>query len=125
MPKLLAIVPEDGWAFVHEAAGIVAVCPPFLARQRCVVPEAIVADAVTHHGFQAVPEAPEESWSGIIARIREAMAAVPGRTGDPESFLERALAVSSPEILAKLPNLEMVKKNYELVCRINDLIAKF
>lgn len=76
MPRLLATIPEDGWALVREGEAIFFVRPPFRSSERIPVPEATLANAVSQHGYEVQPNAPEESWAHTIERIREIMACV-------------------------------------------------
>ena len=83
MPRLLAIIPEDGWAMVREGETFFFVRPPFRSSERVPVPEATLADAISLHGYEAQPDAPEESWTRTVERIREIMARVRERGSFP------------------------------------------
>jgi hypothetical protein len=83
MPRLLAIIPEDGWAMVREGETIFFVRPPFRSSERVPVPEATLADAITLHSYEAQPDAPEEPWARTVERIRELMARVRERGSLP------------------------------------------
>ena len=74
MPKLLAIIPEDGWALVREGDAIFFIRPPFRSSERVPVPEAVLGDAISLHGYEAQPDAPDEPWTQTVERIREIMA---------------------------------------------------
>jgi len=73
MPRLLAIIPEDGWAMVREGQTTFFLRPPFRNAERVPVSEATLADAVAVHGYEASPDAPEESWAEAVERIRGIM----------------------------------------------------
>ena len=62
MPRLLAIIPEDGWALVSDGDTIFFVHPPFHSSDRLPVPEATLVEAIALHGYEAEPNVPEESW---------------------------------------------------------------
>lgn len=53
MPRLLAIIPEDGWALVREGERIVFIRPPFRSSERLSVGEMTRAGAVALHGYEA------------------------------------------------------------------------
>jgi hypothetical protein len=92
MPQLIALLPEDGWAFVKEGDRFVLVHPPFRTVDRRVAPEPIVSDAILHHSFmKASPDVPDEPWADVIARIRgEMQCAASAGAG---SFVDRALGI--------------------------------
>lgn len=94
MPQLVALLPEDGWAFVREGSRFVLVHPPFRTSNRRVAPESFVVDAVLHHGFaEASPDCPDEPWPDVIARIRDEMRRAVGDVASAGAFLGRALRV--------------------------------
>lgn len=94
MPRLVALLPEDGWAFVRDGESLVVVHPPFRTVDRRVAPEPVVADAVLHHGFLDVAAAsPDETWPEVIRRIRDAMRHAVGDPAVRGSFVNRALGV--------------------------------
>jgi hypothetical protein len=51
--RLLAFVPEDGWAYVRSGAQIRLLRPPYRKRRHRVVPESAVRRAVAEEGFRA------------------------------------------------------------------------
>jgi hypothetical protein len=53
MIRLLAIAPEDGWAFVRSAERILLLRPPYGKRRHPSVEESTVARAVAMEGFAA------------------------------------------------------------------------
>ena len=104
MPRLLAIIPEDGWAMVCEGEMIFFVRPPFRSSESVPVPEATLADAISLHGYEAQPDAPEESWARTVERIREIMARVraPGSLPPDGELLARMLRSGPPTVLTGL-----------------------
>ncbi len=94
MPQLVALLPEDGWAFVREGSRFVLVHPPFRTSNSRVTPEPIVVDAILHHGFvKASPDCPDEPWPDVIARIRDEMRRAVGHGAGTGAFIGRALSV--------------------------------
>lgn len=90
MPRLLAYVPRDAWAFVQDGDLILCVYPPFLTSSRRVVTPTAVSEGTSLHGYVAV-DAPDEPWPEVIARIRrEAHRESPPT--DAHAFSEQALA---------------------------------
>ena len=104
MPKLLAIIPEDGWAMVREDKTIFFVRPPFRSSERVPVSEATLADAISLHGYAAQPDAPEESWASAVERIREIMvrARQTGSLPPDGELLARMLRSGPPSVLSGL-----------------------
>lgn len=104
MPRLLAIIPEDGWAMVGEGATIFFVRPPFRSAERVPVPEGVLADAISLHGYEAQLDAPEESWAHTVERIREIMARVRKHENVPPNseILARMLRSGPPSVLIGL-----------------------
>lgn len=104
MPKLIAIIPEDGWAMVREDETIFFVRPPFRKSERVPVPTSTLADATSVHGYEAQLDAPEESWSRVVERIREIMAHVEENRSSPpnEEILSRVLRSGPPSVLTGL-----------------------
>jgi hypothetical protein len=109
MPRLLAYVPRDAWAFVQDGDQTVCVFPPFLAASRRVVAPAAVAAGIAQHGYIQL-DAPEESWSEVIARIRVEAHRDDAPT-DAKTFSE--------QVLANLPlsSLERVVQHIEARAR--------
>jgi hypothetical protein len=90
MPRLLAVVPRDAWAFVQDGEQTVCVFPPFVAASRRVVPPEAVAAGISLHGYRPV-EAVEEAWPEVIARVRQEAHRDQAPT-DAQTFSEQALA---------------------------------
>lgn len=101
MPRLMAIIPEDGWAMVREGGTIFFVRPPFRRAERVPVTEATLADAVAVHGYEALCNPPEESWAEAVERIRSRMVQVNKDKNLPSNaeLLSRALRSGPPSVL--------------------------
>lgn len=102
MPRLLAIIPEDGWAMVREGETIFFVRPPFRSSERVPVPEATLGDAISLHGYEAQPDAPEEPWTHAVERIREIMARARESLPPDGELLARMLRSGPPSVLMGL-----------------------
>lgn len=104
MPKLLAIIPEDGWAMVQEGETIFFVRPPFRKPERVPISGATLADAIAAHGYEAQVDAPVESWADVIERIHEAMVSVNKGKNLPSDgeILSRMLRSGPPSVLTGL-----------------------
>lgn len=104
MPRLLAIIPEDGWAMVREGETIFFVRPPFRDSARVPIPEATLGDAISLHGYEAQLDAPEESWPHTVDRIREIMARARKSLPPNNELLARMLRSGPPSVLTGLLN---------------------
>jgi hypothetical protein len=102
MPRLLAIIPEDGWVMVREGETIFFVRPPFRSSERVPVPEATLGDAISLHGYEAQPNAPEEPWTDVVERIREIMARSRESLPPDGELLARILRSGPPSVLTGL-----------------------
>ena len=70
MIELLALAPEDGWAFVRSADRIVLLRPPYGKRRRPTVEESVVARAVAVEGFTAEDRGFAD-WDALLAFLKE------------------------------------------------------
>ncbi|HWM95267.1 MAG TPA: hypothetical protein VN493_31220 [Thermoanaerobaculia bacterium] len=70
MLKLLASMPQDGWAFVGKGEETLLVRPPYQRRTLRPVPAEAVEKAVQHHGFVA-QEAVFPDWASLVAHLEE------------------------------------------------------
>ena len=69
MIKLLALAPEDGWAFFSQADKIYLLRPPYTKERLAQVSEEIVDKAIFQHGFQACEETEFGSMADLIAHV--------------------------------------------------------
>jgi hypothetical protein len=91
MTRLLALIPEDGFAMLREGETIFFVRPPFTTRVE--VSEATLADAIAIHGYDRQPAAPKESWEAAIERVRGIMAGLAKDLPSNAELLARLLKV--------------------------------
>jgi hypothetical protein len=110
MPRLLALIPEDGFAIVRDGESAVFVRPPFAADARHVVTEAVVFAAIGRHGYEAQPEAPEEPWSSVVERIRATMTRVPFTEMNNAEALRRSLAAGPASLFYSL--VERIERDW-------------
>jgi hypothetical protein len=68
--RLLAIAPEDGWAFVRSADRILLLRPPYGKRRHPIVEEGTVVRAVAVEGFAAEDRAFPD-WPALLAFLEE------------------------------------------------------
>lgn len=103
MIRLLAIAPEDGWAFVRSAERILLLRPPYGKRHHSAVEESVVARAVAVEGFEAADQAFPD-WSALFAFLKERFLA--GRPPLPSALapetVERILRHAPPSSLDRL-----------------------
>jgi hypothetical protein len=70
MIQLLALAPEDGWAFARSANRILLLRPPYGKRRHPLVDESVVSRAVAVEGF--VAESRDFSdWPALFAFLEE------------------------------------------------------
>lgn len=72
MARLIALIPEDGWAMIRDTGTLFFVRPPF--DKQVPLSESALAYAVAVAGYELVPDAPDEQWEAAIDRIRSRMA---------------------------------------------------
>lgn len=70
MIRLLAIAPEDGWAFVRSEDRILLLRPPYGKRRHPSVDESTVARAIAVEGFEAADQAFPD-WPAVFAFLEE------------------------------------------------------
>jgi hypothetical protein len=100
MIELLALAPEDGWAFVRSDGRIRLLRPPYGKRVHPEVAESEVARAVAVEGFEAA-DARFEDWTSIFAYLEKRFLASrpePRREVTPE-VVERILRHAPPDAL--------------------------
>ncbi len=112
MPRLLALIPEDGWAMVREGETIFFVRPPFRNSERVPVSETTYADAVAVHGYTTQPDAPDEPWTNAVERIRKLMADLnAGKNLPSNRELQSRIVRSGPQsVLIGL--LDMIEREW-------------
>jgi hypothetical protein len=103
MIRLLAIAPEDGWAFVRSADRILLLRPPYSKRRHPTVEESVVARAVAVEGFEAADQVFPD-WSTLFAFLEERFLA--GREALPAALapesVERILRHAPRPVLESL-----------------------
>lgn len=70
MIRLLALAPEDGWAFVRSGERILLLRPPYGKRRHPAVEESTVARAVAVEGFEA-SDRTFPDWPAVMAFLEE------------------------------------------------------
>lgn len=149
MLKLLALAPEDGWAFVQRDAEILLVRPPYRRSSMPVVSEATVEKAIHAHGFTAAQEEFDD-WEKLITALQQrfvetrkalgqAVSDNPGLALLPyaprrilEGYLTRIETELLPQrewraaqdLLITLLGLEAVKSNGDLLERVSRLLQQ-
>lgn len=103
MIRLLAIAPEDGWAFVRSADRILLLRPPYSKRRHPAVMESVVTRAVAVEGFESADQVFPD-WPTLFAFLEErflaARPALPAALA-PES-VERILRHAPRPVLESL-----------------------
>lgn len=105
MIQLLAIAPEDGWAFVRSEGRILLLRPPYGKRRHPSVEEGTVARAVAVEGFEAADQVFPD-WLALFTFLEERFLA--GRKPLPAALapesVERILRHAPGSALEKLLN---------------------
>jgi hypothetical protein len=100
MIRLLALAPEDGWAFVRSEGQVRLLRPPYGKRTHPVVEESAVARAVAVEGFEAAEE-DFADWADLFAALEQRFLAsrpAPPAGLAPEA-VERILRHAPPSAL--------------------------
>lgn len=150
MIELLAIAPDDGWAFVRRGRQIQVVRPPYQRWNLAIVPESTLEAAIQHHGF-AAEEKTFPDWRSLIVHLKDQIVQTrqaQGR-GAPDSEAIRNLVHRAPpkilgsyldriesellpnreleaalDILTRLLEVEAVKTNQDLYRRALHLLSR-
>lgn len=150
MLKLLAVAPEDGWAFVRTGGSILLVRPPYSHSNCCDVAEHAVEKGVTRHGFSAC-ERDFADWRELIGFLNEEVRKTRSARGEQivreglgaqmmqfasEDVLERFLGRIETELLPSgswepaerllidMLRLPRVCQNPSLLARVSDLLGR-
>ena len=92
MLRLIAIAPEDGWAFVKEEGSIHLIRPPYRKNNVSIASEATVEKAISTQGF--VSEQKDfPDWRSLITDIQNRLI---------EARKEQGQSVPGPEAAQKL-----------------------
>jgi len=70
MIQLLALAPEDGWAFARSGDRILLLRPPYVRRRHPAVDESVVTRAVAVEGFTAEDRVFAD-WPTLLAFLEE------------------------------------------------------
>ncbi len=109
MAKLLALAPEDGWAFVQDSAKVVFIRPPFRRDDVKVVNMGVVATAVAQHGFVRV-ERGDESWGALVDHLRSEILRIHREQGGTVNVGEQFVRFAPVEAVGRL--LDRVEREW-------------
>ena len=150
MIELLAIAPEDGWAFIRRDCQVLVVRPPYRLNSLSGASEATVQKAVSAHGFQ-VAQGTFGDWRSLVEFLREQIVEARKARGQKvpepaevkrlvrhapprvlERYLDRIESELLPgrewnaalELLTTLLRLDSVKKSSHLHSRAIELLEK-
>ena len=103
MLELLAIAPEDGWAYVRSDNRVYLVRPPYTPSNRTVVDERTVERAVQQHGFDAATQVLAD-WADLVGflndQVRRARSAR-GQVVTDEGIGAQILQFAPAEVLGR------------------------
>ncbi|MBI3681624.1 MAG: hypothetical protein HY235_14675 [Acidobacteria bacterium] len=72
--KLVAVAPDDGWAFVRSNGRLLLIRPPYRDGAWSVVSERILQEGVARHGF-SVSALEFDEWKQVVDHLRQQMSA--------------------------------------------------
>ena len=102
MIELLALAPEDGWAYVRTEKGIRLLRPPYINGTSSFVEEHTVEKAVCTHGFTAMTEHFAD-WGRLIdflnQRVVESRQAHGQTIPEPGAMGQDMLKMAPPDVL--------------------------
>ena len=102
MIRLLAFVPEDGWAYVQADGRISLIRPPYTSTQRSAADLDTIEKAVGQHGFQAMDQE-FSGWAELIQflndQVRQARAST-GPVSTEETLRAEMLRLAPTGILS-------------------------
>lgn len=127
MIRLLALAPDDGWAFVRSADRILLIRPPYGKRRHPVVEESVVARAVAVEGFRAEDRVFPD-WSALFAFLEEQFLA--GRPALPaalapesvERILRHAPTSALGGLLDRIEHELLPDRRWDAAC---ELLVRF
>jgi len=97
MLEVLALSPEDGWAFVRDGARTVLVRPPYTAESSVEVDGGAVGPAVSAYGFEA-DDKRVEGWPHLLAYLEERAAEIePDGIEDSDDDLRKQFIAHASE----------------------------
>lgn len=150
MLELLALAPEDGWAFVRTGESIWLVRPPYSRSDYCPVSEHALEKGVTRHGFSAC-ERGFADWRELVDFLNEEVRKSREARGEqivreglgaqmmqfaPVDVLDRFLGRVETELLPSgswepaerllidMLRLPQVHQNPRLLARVSDLLGR-
>jgi hypothetical protein len=87
MLRLLALAPEDGWAFIEDGESLLVVRPPYADWSRSVTRRENLATAIQQHGF--LPEDRSfPDWAFLIDHLKKKIIETRRTRGDEEPTAE-------------------------------------
>jgi len=150
MLKLLAVAPEDGWAFVRTGESIWLVRPPYSRSNTSPVSEHVLEKGVTRHGFFACDRGFAD-WRELVEFLNEEVRKSREARGEqivreglgaqmlqfaPDDVLDRFLSRVETELLPAgswepaerllidMLRLPQVRQNPGILARISDLLGR-
>lgn len=98
MFKLIAISPDDGWAFVERNRRIVLVRPPYRSGNLANASVQVVEKAIYAYGFRSADQHFAD-WGSLIEFLRTPLTQAPALISQREAFKE-LLSDAPPRILS-------------------------
>ncbi len=98
MLRVVAVAPGDGWAFVEDGGRLFLVRPPFTTASKAEVSDAVVARAISEHGFSAT-ERQFGSWGELIGFLEEGIISHAAPALSRFERLQRMLPHATAEVI--------------------------
>jgi len=102
MLEMLAIAPEDGWAYVRKDGQTWLLRPPYSHANASLVNEQAVQTAVQHYAFQACPKQFSD-WNALVEFLNQQVVASRQAKGQPlptDPIGPQLLEVAPTQVLA-------------------------
>ena len=104
MLELLAVAPEDGWAFVRSESGVVLVRPPYRRSTMVDASNEAASSAVLRYGFSPPSDVTSfDDWRDLISflvdKVRESRAETVRELSD-SGIGAQALEFAPPEVVS-------------------------
>ena len=114
MPKLLALAPQDGWAFVEHNGSTLLIKPPYKAVNTTQVSLDAIEKAVTNYGFEALSVS-FHNWNELLAFIRQKAEASNRASSKAVKSIEQIVSSTFAHASSKLVSNVLNRVEAELV----------
>lgn len=128
--EMLAIAPEDGWAFVKQGDKLMLLRPPYRKENYYRVSEATLKQAVNYHGF-IVEHGQFDDWKDLIHFLQTRLVEARQALGYPslgdragQELLHRAPQEIVVRFLDRIESELLPSRQWEVALRILTVLLK-